>query len=193
MTTDPTKAALRRDIAARLAAMTDEDRRAQSAALCAWLDAVLSSVTTGVLMGFLPLPGEVDPTCAMQRWLDGGGTIAAPCVDWTAGSMQPGLLPSLDPSHLRPGPHGTREPILTEPVSPASLHALLVPGLAFDEAGHRLGRGGGFYDRLLADLPSSIRRIGVCFDLQMIDCVPVDDHDQRVDLVVHPAGVVEAG
>lgn len=61
------------------------------------------------------------------------------------------------------------------------LGVALVPGVAFTSAGDRLGRGGGYYDRLLAQLPPAVRRIGVCHPLQIRDTLPVEDHDVAVD------------
>lgn len=69
-------------------------------------------------------------------------------------------------------------------VQPEAIDLIIVPGLAFDLQGNRLGYGGGFYDRLFADLPSTARRIGVCFNEQLVECLPVDAHDQRMRAVV---------
>lgn len=63
---------------------------------------------------------------------------------------------------------------------------IFVPGLAFTRDGHRLGRGRGFYDRTLATLPRTVLRVGLCFAPQIFDSLPVEDHDQKVDLVLSP-------
>ncbi len=67
-----------------------------------------------------------------------------------------------------------------------------MPGVAFDRSGHRLGYGGGFYDRFLARLPARALRIGVAFDQQVLDELPAEEHDQPVDLVVTPSEVLHA-
>ena len=144
------------------------------------------------MLGYLPLPGEVDIMACLQRWLDGGGRLGVPVVDWSAGTMEAGRLTGLGEACLRTGPHGVREPAAGDAIPLAALGVVLVPGLAFDDAGRRLGRGGGFYDRLLAELPAETRRIGVCFDEQRVDVIPVEQHDQCVDVVVTPAEIVEA-
>jgi 5-formyltetrahydrofolate cyclo-ligase len=61
---------------------------------------------------------------------------------------------------------------------------VLVPGLAFSRAGHRLGRGGGFYDRLLAGRARDAFKLGICFSLQLLECVPIEDHDTVLDGVI---------
>ena len=66
---------------------------------------------------------------------------------------------------------------------------VLVPAIAFDKLGKRLGRGKGFYDRFLSVAPQYIRSIGVCFDHQVIEHLPVADHDLSVDRVVTPSGL----
>ena len=69
-------------------------------------------------------------------------------------------------------------------ILPAGLDAILVPGVAFTRDGRRLGRGGGYYDRLLARCPAHVVRIGVCFECQILDALPLEAHDQRVHIVI---------
>jgi 5-formyltetrahydrofolate cyclo-ligase len=90
------------------------------------------------------------------------------------------------PGDLRAGAFGVREPEAARCAvrDAAEAGILLVPGLAFTADGRRLGRGRGFYDRLLAGLPAGTLKVGVCFRLQVLDDLPVEDHDQRVDLVL---------
>ncbi|MBR6086430.1 MAG: 5-formyltetrahydrofolate cyclo-ligase [Prevotella sp.] len=88
---------------------------------------------------------------------------------------------------MRPGAFGILEP-LTPAIDIASLRrgrdaAGVVPGMAFDAAGHRLGRGKGYYDRMLQQLPL-IHKIGLCHDWQMVAQVPTDEHDVWMDKVV---------
>lgn len=90
------------------------------------------------------------------------------------------------PGDLRTGSFGVREP---DPSRCAALDAaeadiILVPGLAFTTDGRRLGRGRGFYDRVLAQLPARVLKVGICFGGQLVDDLPVEDHDRRVDLVL---------
>lgn len=86
-------------------------------------------------------------------------------------------------SELVTGPHGVREP--RGPAVPGDeLDAVIVPAVAFDPRGNRLGHGGGHYDRLLGDLPVRVRRVGVAFSCQIVPSVPVEPHDEAVDVVV---------
>jgi 5-formyltetrahydrofolate cyclo-ligase len=107
------------------------------------------------------------------------------------------LLPRIDgenlvfhqvtaPDQLTPGPFGVLEPDPQKcpAADPATADLIFVPGLAFTHDGARLGRGRGYYDRLLAALPNTTLRIGVCFRCQLIDSIPSEPHDEPVDLVL---------
>ena len=76
-------------------------------------------------------------------------------------------------------------------MGPERLDAVLVPGMAFDRAGHRLGRGGGHYDRFLGRLRPDCLRIGVCFGGQVLDSIPLDPWDEAMDVIVTERGIVE--
>jgi 5-formyltetrahydrofolate cyclo-ligase len=116
-------------------------------------------------------------------------------MGWVLASGKQLLIPYVDGAALRaaaigsaeelaPGYRGIREPAARTPVSIEGSDVVLVPGVAFDPAGRRLGYGGGFYDAFLAGIPTSIPRVGLCFDLQVVDEVPAGDGDERVGIVV---------
>ena len=88
---------------------------------------------------------------------------------------------------LAPGAFGIQEPAAADPeVAAREVDVAVVPGLAFDDEGHRLGQGGGFYDRLLPRLPLAW---GVCFDAQRVPALPREAHDVHVARVWHAAAV----
>jgi 5-formyltetrahydrofolate cyclo-ligase len=74
-----------------------------------------------------------------------------------------------------------------------SIDAVIVPGVAFDPQGRRLGYGGGFYDRLLPRLRDDCLRVGVAYDEQLVDELPVAEHDAHVHAVVTPSRVLRVG
>ena len=88
------------------------------------------------------------------------------------------------PDDLASGYRGIMEPSQDAPVA-EKIDLVIVPGMAFDAKGNRLGRGGGFYDRLLPTL--SCPKVGVCRNHQFVEEVPVQSWDQKVDIVVTPA------
>lgn len=93
------------------------------------------------------------------------------------------LVAAGDLHRLRVGYRGIREPDGPR-IDPEVVDVIIVPGVAFDPVGGRLGRGGGHYDRLLPTLPTDSTRIGVCFSCQVVPMVPREPHDAAVDIVV---------
>jgi 5-formyltetrahydrofolate cyclo-ligase len=107
-------------------------------------------------------------------------------VDWVAKQMVAAAVTDLDRSLILRR-NRIREPLPECPVVPPSeIDLILIPGLAFDRTGRRLGRGGGFYDRFLADPGLRATRCGVLFDCQLLPEIPADPHDIRVDFLATP-------
>ncbi len=122
-----------------------------------------------------------------------------PLVDAALGQSKTVALPRVNPAtrtldlcavadvlrDVAPGYRGIREPLLHCPlVDPAAIDWVLVPGLAFDLEGRRLGYGGGFYDRLLPTLAPGVPRVAAAFEVQIVDRVPASRHDLAVDAIV---------
>jgi len=92
------------------------------------------------------------------------------------------------PGDLAASRWGLREPTSAPGVPVSEIDIVLVPGVAFSRDGGRLGRGGGYYDRFLAQPSLKARRIGVCFEAQIVENVPLEDHDERMDEVLTENG-----
>jgi 5-formyltetrahydrofolate cyclo-ligase len=167
--------------------MTATAKIAASSLIQSHLAAVLTEPAARFLMGFLPTPDEPDLTEVLGRGPVGRKTLCLPRVDWAAGTMVPVAVTSLDEG-IAPGRHGLREPVGGTAIDPKDLGVVIVPGLAFDERGNRLGRGGGFYDRFLATTPAF--RIGVCFEVQLAPSVPAGPLDVPMDAVVTERRVI---
>ena len=90
----------------------------------------------------------------------------------------------------RKGSYGIMEPIRAKPADSAELRIVVVPGVAFDAQGGRLGHGGGHFDRLLAQ--GNALRVGLCFENRLITAVPMEPHDIRMDVVVTEKRVIFA-
>lgn len=147
------------------------------------------------LMLYIATRGEPDLAPLVPAALARGKAVALPRMEWDARAMTPVAVASPEfPTEVRR--HGIVEPAAGPEVPLADLDLVLVPGLAFDSQGFRLGRGAGFYDRFLADLRAArpSRRtaalvLGVCSDAQIVPAVPHDSHDQPVDALLTPLGV----
>jgi 5-formyltetrahydrofolate cyclo-ligase len=173
------KNSLRAAMRSQLRAREAEASRTESAAICAWLR---PRVAVGTVAAFFPLPGEVDLRPLLQE-LAAAGRLALPRV----GPQGLSLHRVGDLAGLSSGPLGLREPDAAAPRLAASeLSVVLVPGLAFTLRGERLGRGKGYYDRLLADLPPRAATIGVGFACQLLAALPLESHDICLKAVVPP-------
>ncbi len=160
---------------AALAAVAPGDAAAWSLDLCRRLADTLEFKQARTLMAFLPIPGEPDLTAACRGALSAGKRLCLARLDWDRGTLTPAIVRSVDVG-LVAGRHGIREPAADAPtVDPSAIDLVLVPGLAFDDRGGRLGRGGGYYDRFLA--PLSVATAGVAFELQLVPRVPVESRD----------------
>jgi len=89
-----------------------------------------------------------------------------------------------DPALLCPGTFNVPEPCSGQVVPPEDIDLCVVPGVAFDLDGHRLGYGKGFYDRFLSQLSNSAVRIGFAYDFQVVESLPVQSHDQRLSMLI---------
>ena len=133
-----------------------------------------------VVMAFWPLPDEVDIRPLIDRLVAEGRTVVLPKV---TGDKTMELRRYTSQADLCEGAFHIMEPVGEPFVDYEQIDVALVPGVAFDAAGHRLGRGRGYYDRFLASLLSP-RLIGVCFPFQRVAVVPVEAHDVVLDQII---------
>ena len=138
----------------------------------------------GTVCFYVALPQEVDTHDLIERSIGLGKRVLVPLVDLENKELKLKEIRDLR-KDLAPGTLGILEPVShTKIAELREAECILVPGLAFDEKGHRLGRGGGYYDRLLQGLPATITKIGLAFSFQVVPQIPLEAHDQRVDLVL---------
>ena len=131
------------------------------------------------IYGYLPYNQEVRTVSMLQRALDEGKKVAVPkCY---GDEMRFIYLDDL--SKVEKGYCGIPEPIADEPIADDKTALVLMPGLAFDPQGHRMGYGGGFYDKFLAAEPNH-PTLALCYDFQMLPHLDTEDHDIPVDTVL---------
>jgi 5-formyltetrahydrofolate cyclo-ligase len=182
------KRRLRRQVRALVLAM-DPARRLQEETILAGRFETLPGLASArtVLLYVRAFGEEIDTRPMLASALDRGLIVACPRVDAAAQRLR--LCRVSDPARdLVPGMLGIPEPSADCPeLSPEAIDWVLVPGLAFDPRGYRLGRGGGYYDRLLPKLRPDAPRWALAFDAQWVDALPVEPHDMRLDGIVSPA------
>lgn len=136
---------------------------------------------------YIHFRSEVETLPLLNRLLDAGKTVSVPLTLRREGRLA--AVRVTDPvRQLRPGCFGILEPaakqVAQAAVSPATIDIAVVPGSVFDCRGGRLGYGGGFYDRFLSrDAPQALR-VGLAFAMQLADQVPLEPHDQLMDMLV---------
>ena len=182
------KSTVRRLVLARRGQVTPEQRTAAATAVSGRIAALPELAKVRTILGFASFGAELTTDPVMQWVLSSGRRLLAPYVD--GAELRAAEVRSLE--DLAPGYRGIREPVERTPVDPSEAAAVLVPGVAFDEQGRRLGYGGGFYDAFLAVIAVGVPRIGLCFDLQVVDKVPVGPDDEAVDLIVTERRVIHA-
>lgn len=189
MPVDPRKALLRKEILSRrsafalTAASEDASRAAQANLLAAFPPAAGGKVGL-----YVALRGEVDTERLCQGWVEAGGRVYYPRATADL-SLAFHPRPEGDGGWVR-GPHGVPEPPEAPGGGERELDLLVVPGVAFDPEGRRLGRGAGCYDRFLASVPRPRSLVGLAWSWQLLDEIPADDWDVPVDAVVTERGVV---
>jgi 5-formyltetrahydrofolate cyclo-ligase len=124
---------------------------------------------------YMPLPDEVDITHLSQRLEH---RFFVPAFDATAGEYRMARFSN----DWKTGKFGILEPADPIWAETEEMDLILVPGVAFDRHGNRLGRGGGFYDRLLPLYTAT--RVGICFDLQIVEKLPTEEHDCKMDALL---------
>ncbi|MDG2200061.1 MAG: 5-formyltetrahydrofolate cyclo-ligase [Phycisphaerales bacterium] len=192
---DPTaaKQQQRKALRQHLAALSPDQRSTASAAIVDNVRARLDGQLAGGVLAFHPLPGEPDILPLLMELLEQGTTVCLPRVDWDQRLMTPAKLQGLGPEHLHIGRHSVAEPVPGEPIGLDELSVILVPGLGFDTAGRRLGRGGGFYDRLLATCPEHILPVGIGFQQQVLERIETGPSDIPLPMVITDSGFIELG
>ncbi len=126
------------------------------------------------------LPDEVDTKEAIIRLASEGKTVLLPKVTGE-GTMEIRIYEG--PSGMAEGAFGIMEPTGRPVRDYGKTDVAVIPGMAFDAKGNRLGRGKGFYDRLLAKMQNTYK-IGICFSFQKTDAVPVNENDARMDEII---------
>lgn len=176
------KALLRQAARARLEGISPAERAGASALICERLRSLPEWASSRTIGLYAAQPAEPD----LQALLHTRGKLFCyPCVRGPELEFHP-----VDPlTILAPAKWGVLEPPPSTPVDACEIDLLIVPGLAFDSNGGRLGRGGGFYDRFLARPGLAGRAIGVCFQAQIVPEIPREAHDIPVLRVITEQGV----
>jgi 5-formyltetrahydrofolate cyclo-ligase len=182
------KSALRTQAKARRAEAASVHGAAAGQALASHGLGFCHPASGATVSGFSAIGDEIDPQPLMLRLRADGNRLSLPCMQ---GKEKPLVFRAWSPGdEMAPAVWGIAEPLPSRAVVQPDI--VLVPLLAFDRAGYRLGYGGGFYDRSLAELRAakSIVAVGIAYDEQILDAIPHLDYDQPLDWVLTPSGPI---
>ncbi len=186
------KAELRRAVLARREAIPAARRAEFSAAIFATIVGLEAFQRARTVLAYCSFGSEPATEPFLHAVLAGGQVLALPrvCRETRALAVHRVTDP---PRELRPGVWGIREPdpAACAPVPLGAVDFVLVPGVAFDARGGRIGYGGGYYDRLLRGLAEGVPLVAAAFEVQLVDEVPMEPHDRRIDRVVTERRVIE--
>jgi 5-formyltetrahydrofolate cyclo-ligase len=183
------KAALREQMKQTRLALSAADVQRRSAPIVAQLVELEAFRRAASVMLYLPVRNEVDTTRAVTACVNGGKVLVLPRMDYehdrivahrvddVATQLVLGRMDLVEP-----------DPAQTEVVAPDEIELVVVPGLAFDRQGYRIGWGLGYYDAFLAGLGARAERVGLAYEFQVVDAVEHDGHDVPMDSVVTESG-----
>ena len=172
------KSLLRKEVRGRISRLSPTEKQAGSSSVCEALRKHISASGARVVALFAPLPDEP------QIW---------PLVEELSSRMLV-VLPRIESEVMRfypysgvvlPGAYGIMEPSANDAVASCDIDLIVVPGVAFTENGARMGRGKGFYDRYLSLEDFRGVKIGVCYRVQVVDAIPLEEHDVKMDRVIY--------
>ena len=173
------KKQLRSEIRARKRAMTEAEIVEKSRILTEKFLATDFYRNARTVYGYLPYNQEVRTVPLLEQAIRDGKQVAVPKV---YGEEMKFILMD-DLTEVEKGYAGIPEPVADGPVAEDKTALVLMPGLAFDPQGHRIGYGGGFYDKFLAAEPDH-PTVAMCYDFQLVEDIPTEDYDIPVDCVL---------
>jgi len=176
-----TKQQIRSKILAKLKTQKEEDLERKSKKIRDELFRSLVFKRSKIVMFYISFGGEVETREMISEAQNLGKIVAVP-VCARDRKIKPCLL--LGKAKLKKGNYGIGEPAIKQFVRPKDLNLVIVPGVAFDQRGNRLGRGKGYYDRFLKKLPEKAYTIGLAFDFQILPTLPIAAIDVCVNRVI---------
>lgn len=167
-------------------ALNKEEVTARSEKICESILALPEIINSKTIFAYVSFRSEVSTFALIEALIANGKTVTVPITRVKDKRLDAIKINNVT-SDLEPGycdiPEPTKRLCETSIIDPSEINAILLPGSVFDKRGGRFGYGGGFYDRFVSNIPSATR-IGLAFDLQVVDQIPLQPHDELLDFVV---------
>ena len=180
------KKALRKATRAKLEALSAIDKACAARQVLEKLSRHDQWKSADIVFAFVSMPDEIDTTPILRAALEAGKKVALPKV--VGEDLAFYKISNLE-QDIAPGAFGILEPVpglrqVTQEELSGLSCVVLVPGVAFDRENYRLGRGKGFYDRFFDSVGNSVYKIGIGYSFQLVEKVPREPHDQKLDAVI---------
>ncbi|MCK4488246.1 MAG: 5-formyltetrahydrofolate cyclo-ligase [Desulfobacterales bacterium] len=185
------KSEIRRSAFARRNALSKEKRSEKSAAIMERLFDFANFLEARIVLFYMSYGSEVDTEPMIRKALELEKIVALPLVDTKKKKILPFRIDNLD-RDVRPGYRGIREPIppRCKQIPVQYINLAIIPGVAFDERGGRIGHGVGVYDRFIPKLDVTTRKVALAFECQIVPQIPMEPHDRYTDIIITEERIV---
>lgn len=185
------KSEIRRSAFARRNALSKEERSEKSAAIMERLFDFANFLEARIVLFYMSYGSEVDTEPMIRKALELEKIVALPLVDTKKKKILPFRIDNLD-RDVRPGYRGIREPIppRCKQIPVQYINLAIIPGVAFDERGGRIGHGVGVYDRFIPKLDVTTRKVALAFECQIVPQIPMEPHDRYTDIIITEERIV---
>ena len=177
------KSKLRKEIRGKRDSISIKDRKKRSKIIAEKFFNTVFYTDSNNILAYYPFGSEIDTTIIIRRALENNKKIILPKVYLQGLKLY--YINKLS-EQLERGKYGILEPISSfcKPAGIKDIDLAVVPGLAFDKDLNRLGYGKGFFDRFLKLIPKEVKKIALCFDFQVVESIPVSEHDIKIDFLI---------
>lgn len=189
MAIDPQK--LRIDTLKNRNALTENEIKTRSENICETLLNLPEIINSKTIFAYVSFRSEVSTFKLIETLIGNGKTVAVPITRVKDKRLDAIKIKNVT-NDLEPGycdiPEPTKTLCETNIIDPSEINAIILPGSVFDKRGGRFGYGGGFYDRFVSNIPNAVR-IGLAFDLQVVEQIPLQPHDELLDFVITESNI----
>lgn len=179
------KSEIRSETLARRDVLSDKERAEKSQAIMKRLFDFANFLEARIVMYYVNSSSEVITEAMIRKTLKYEKIVALPLIDQTKKHIVPLKIDDLDKDIL-PGYRRIREPIpqRCKVIPVEQINLAIIPGIAFDERGGRIGYGTGFYDKFIPGLDVTTRKVALAFECQIVQQIPMEPHDRYIDIII---------
>lgn len=177
------KKILRKEMMNKRNSISENDKKERDVCILNKFLQTLEYKNSKVIFIYIGYSSEIDTSNFIKRFIEDKKVVCVPRTNYKKKYMDAVIIHSLD--NLSKDKYGILEP--DEDINPIEVDAIdlvILPGLAFDNKGGRLGYGGGYYDKYLSNISDNAVKVALCYDFQVIDTVPMEEHDICTDLLI---------